>query len=98
MGVTEQQKKAEHDRDEVESKVVELQEEIQRRQHDALREVRKKDKLERELKASKLDLDKQNAEIKLKQSQLQKLQEDVAKLEQDLKEARVSADGLLNFC
>ncbi|XP_062501507.1 cilia- and flagella-associated protein 58-like [Corticium candelabrum] len=89
MGVTEQQKKAEHDRDEVESKVVELQEEIQRRQHDALREVRKKDKLERELKASKLDLDKQNAEIKLKQSQLQKLQEDVAKLEQDLKEARM---------
>lgn len=51
--------------------------------------MRKKEKLERELKQNKAEVESKNAELKAKQSQLQKAQEETSRLEQQLKEQRV---------
>ena len=52
--------------------------------------MRKKEKLEKELKQIKGDVEAKHAELKAKQNQLQKAQEENARLEQQLKEQRVS--------
>jgi len=53
------------------------------------RETRRKVKLEKELQATKVDLEVKNSEVKQKQHQLQQAEEDHRKTEQQLKEARV---------
>ena len=60
------------------------------RSNEAQRESRKKDKLERELKQSKADLDAKNSEIKALNQTMEKLKGTNASLEQNLKEQRVS--------
>ena len=57
--------------------------------NESQREMRKKEKLERELKMNKAEVESKNAELKAKQSQLQKAQEETSRLEQQLKEQRV---------
>ena len=69
------------------------------RTHEAQREGRKRDKLDRELKTARLDLESKNVEIKNKQGTLQKLQEECSRLEASLKEQKVclKLKQLLNF-
>lgn len=57
--------------------------------NEAQREMRKKEKLEKELKHIKAEGEAKYAELKTKQNQLQKSQEENARLEQQLKEQRV---------
>ena len=59
------------------------------RSNEAQRESRKKDKLERELKQSKADLDAKNSEIKSLTTQIEKHKAENQRLEQSLKEQRV---------
>ena len=54
------------------------------------RETRRKVKLEKELQATKIDLEVKSSEVKQKQHQLQQAEEDHRRVEQQLKEARVS--------
>ena len=60
------------------------------RNNEAQRESRKRDKMDREMKQTKADLDAKNSEIKTMQTQIQRFKEDIGKLEQQLKEQRVS--------
>lgn len=60
------------------------------RSNEAQREARKKEKIEKELKQAKNDLETRTAELKTKAGNLQRAQEDITKLEQQLKEQRVS--------
>lgn len=66
-----------------------LKEDIQMRNNEAQREARKKEKIEKELKQAKNDLEARNAELKTKTGNLQRAQEENTKLEQQLKEQRV---------
>ena len=59
------------------------------RNNEAQRETRKRDKMDREMKQTKADLDSKNSEIKAMQTQIQRYKEDITKLEQQLKEQRV---------
>ena len=59
------------------------------RSNEAQRESRKKDKLERELKQSKADLDAKNSEIKSLTAQIEKHKAENQRLDQLLKEQRV---------
>ena len=61
------------------------------RNNEAQRETRKRDKMEREMKQTKADLDSKNSEIKTMQTQIQRYKEDIIKLEQQLKEQRVGS-------
>ena len=83
------QAKAESEKREADIKIQELKEDINVRTHEAQREGRKRDKLDRELKTARLDLESKNIEIKNKQSTLQKLQEECSRLEANLKEQKV---------
>ena len=83
------QAKAESEKREADVKIQELKEDINVRTHEAQREGRKRDKLDRELKTARLDLESKNIEIKNKQSTLQKLQEECSRLEANLKEQKV---------
>lgn len=67
-----------------------LKEDIQVRSNEAQREARKKEKIEKELKQAKSDLETRNAELKTKTGNVQRAQEDITKLEQQLKEQRVN--------
>ena len=70
---------------------LQLKEDIQVRSNEAQREARKKEKIEKELKQAKNDLETRTAELKTKSGNLQRAQEDITKLEQQLKEQRVSS-------
>ncbi|XP_076437561.1 cilia- and flagella-associated protein 58-like [Babylonia areolata] len=85
-----EQKKAD-----AEEKIQELTQDIQVRSNEAQRESRKKDKLERELKQSKADLDAKNSEIKSLTSQIDKHKADNQRLEQQLKEQKVLNERVL---
>ena len=66
------------------------------RSNEAQREARKKEKIEKELKQAKNDLETRTAELKTKASNLQRAQEDITKLEQQLKEQRVGCQFILS--
>ena len=68
---------------------MQLNQDIQVRSNEAQRESRKKDKLERELKQSKADLDAKNSEIKSLTGQIEKHKTENQRLEQQLKEQKV---------
>lgn len=70
--------------------LLQLKEDIQVRSNEAQRETRKKEKIEKELKQAKSDLETRTAELKTKAGNLQRAQEDITKLEQQLKEQRVN--------
>lgn len=69
---------------------LQLREDIQVRNNEAQREIRKKEKLERECKQTKAEVEAKNVELKAKNSQLQRSQEDAMRMEHQLKEQRVS--------
>ena len=59
------------------------------RSNEAQREGRKKDKLERELRQAKADLDTKITETKTLAGQIERYKQDISKTEQQLKEQRV---------
>ena len=61
------------------------------------RETRRKTKLEKELQAAKVDLEVRGSEVKQKQHQLQQVEEEHCRTEQQLKEARVSTFSISFF-
>lgn len=69
--------------------IIQLKEDIQVRSNESQREARKKEKIEKELKGAKNELENKTVELKTKHGQLQRSQEEIAKLEQQLKEQRV---------
>ena len=69
--------------------VLQLQQDIQVRSNEAQRESRKKDKLERELRQGKAELDNKASEIRTLQGQIDRYKQDISKTEQQLKEQRV---------
>lgn len=80
----------ETDQEEATMKIQELQQDIQVRSNEAQREGRKKDKLERELRQSKADLETKTAETKTLQGQMERYKQDITKTEQQLKEQRIA--------
>jgi len=70
--------------------VLQLTQDIQMRNNEAQRETRKRDKMDREMKQTKAELEAKASEIKTMQTQIQRYKEDIGKLEQQLKEQRVS--------
>ena len=75
---------------------MQLQQDIQMKQNEVQREMRKKDKMERELNNEKKEVDAKTSEIKSLQSQLQRCKDDNIRMEQQLKEQRVSNN--INIC
>ena len=69
---------------------IQLQQDIQVRSNEAQRESRKKDKLERELRQARTDVDQKTVDIKTLQTQIERYKQDMTKTEQQLKEQRVS--------
>ena len=67
-----------------------LQQDIQVRSNEAQREGRKKDKLERELRQARADLEQRTQDMKTLQGQIERYKQDMGKTEQQLKEQRVS--------
>ncbi|XP_046376534.1 cilia- and flagella-associated protein 58-like [Haliotis rufescens] len=86
---TNQQGTLEQERANAEEKIQEISQDIQVRNNEAQREARKKDKLERELKQTKADLDGKASEIKGMAGQIERFKQDISKLEMQLKEQRV---------
>lgn len=66
-----------------------MKEDIQVKNNEAQREMRKKEKMEREFKESKSEAETKSLELKSKQIQLQRAQEETLRIEQQLKEQRV---------
>lgn len=71
------------------SHIFQLSQDIQVRSNEAQRETRRKEKLDRELKHSKGELEQKTGEIKSMQSQAQRYRDDIARLETQLKEQKV---------
>ncbi len=70
--------------------LLQLQQDIQVRSNEAQREGRKKDKLERELRQARGDLEQRTQDMKTLQGQIERYKQDMGKTEQQLKEQRVS--------
>ena len=77
--------------------IFQLNQDIQVRSNEVQRESRKKDKLERELKQSRAELDTKSSEIKTMQTSIDRYKQDITKLETQLKEQRVSIYIILIF-
>lgn len=67
-----------------------MSQDIQVRSNEAQREQRRKEKLDRELKQSKNELEQKTNEVKSMGSQCQRYKDDIDKLENQLKEQKVS--------
>ncbi|XP_039565080.1 cilia- and flagella-associated protein 58 [Passer montanus] len=86
--ITEQQQEAEKAKNEAEQSVLQLQQDIQLRQSEELREARKKEKMETELKNLLAEMDKKQAEVQKLQQQIENGKEEQLKIENNLKEQK----------
>nr|XP_033799268.1 cilia- and flagella-associated protein 58 [Geotrypetes seraphini] len=84
-----QQQEAEKGQEDAENVIAQYQQEIQVRQNEASRELRRKEKMERELKQIQSDLETKHVEIKNLQQTQQKNKDEFQKLEQQLKEHKI---------
>jgi len=75
-----------------------MQQNIQMKTNEIQREGRKKDRLERELRQAKTDVDTKTAEIKTLQLNLDQSTANIAKLNGDIKDQKVSRSYLWTFC
>lgn len=66
-----------------------LQQDIQIRNNEAQRETRKRDKLERELRQCKGDLENKTGDLKALQSQIDRYKQDITKTEGQLRDQKV---------
>ncbi|NXB62822.1 CFA58 protein, partial [Struthidea cinerea] len=87
--VTEQQQEMEKAKNEAEESVLQLQQDIQLRQNEELREVRKKEKMETELKNLLAEVDNKEAEIQKLQQQIENNTEEQLKIENNLREQQI---------
>ncbi|XP_064630786.1 cilia- and flagella-associated protein 58-like [Lineus longissimus] len=85
-----QQANLEQAKEEANLKISELTQDIQVRSNEAQREGRKKEKIDRELKQAKADMDAKGSEIKSMAFSIERYKQDVSKLEQSLKEQRIN--------
>lgn len=67
-----------------------MNQDIQVRNNEAQREARKRDKLERDLTQTKSELDGKNSDIRNMQTQIDRYKQEKDKLDQQLREQRVS--------
>ena len=72
-----------------------LTQDIQVRSNEAQRETRRKEKLDRELKQSKLELEQKAGDIKTMQMQAQRYKDDIGRLETQLKEQKVKEESTI---
>ncbi|XP_059706765.1 cilia- and flagella-associated protein 58 [Haemorhous mexicanus] len=86
--ITEQQQETEKAKNEAEQSVLQLQQDIQLRQSEELRELRKKEKVEAELKDLLAEMDKKQAEVQKLQQQIENDKEEQLKIENNLKEQK----------
>ncbi|NWI96542.1 CFA58 protein, partial [Pitta sordida] len=86
--VTEQQHETEKARNEAEQSVLQLQQDIQLRQNEQLREARRKEKMENELTDLLAEIDKKQSEIQNLQQQIERNKEEQLKMEHNLKEQK----------
>ena len=70
--------------------MLQLKQDILVKDNEAQREARRKDKLERDLRQAKSDLDAKSGEARQLQAQIEKYKADIQRTEQSLKEAKVS--------
>ncbi|NXB34441.1 CFA58 protein, partial [Eulacestoma nigropectus] len=87
--ITEQQQETEKAKNEAEESVLQLQQDIQLRQNEELREVRKKEKMETELKNLLAEMDNKQAEIQKLQQQIENNTEEQLKIENNLREQQI---------
>ncbi|CAH3156401.1 unnamed protein product, partial [Pocillopora meandrina] len=74
-----------------------FKEEIQVQSDQAQREARKGEELKKELSQAKSDLENRTAELKTKAGNLQRAQEDITKLDQELKEQRIVNENAMEY-
>ena len=74
-----------------------MQQDLQMKTNEIQREGRKKDRLERDLRQAKVDLEAKVNEMKNLQQSLDNSKANVDKLNGDLKEQKVAADSFLTF-
>ncbi|NWT68504.1 CFA58 protein, partial [Prunella himalayana] len=86
--ITEQQQETEKAKNEAEQSVLQLQQDIQLRQSEELREARKKEKMETELKNLLAEMDNKQAEVQKLQQQIQNNKEEQLKIENNLREQK----------
>ncbi|NXC95510.1 CFA58 protein, partial [Certhia familiaris] len=86
--VTEQQQEIEKAKNEAEQFVLQLQQDIQLRQNEELREARKKEKMETELKNLLAEMDNKQAEVQKLQQQIENDKEEQVKIENNLREQK----------
>ncbi|KAG2462151.1 CFA58 protein, partial [Polypterus senegalus] len=84
-----QQQQIEAQKDEANETIAQLQQDIQMRQNECARETRRKEKLEKEMKQLQVELDAKHAEIKGLNQHNQRSKDDLAKLEQQLREQKI---------
>ncbi|NXA85511.1 CFA58 protein, partial [Melanocharis versteri] len=86
--ITEQQQETEKAKNEAEQSVLQLQQDIQLRQNEELREARKKEKMETELKNLLAEMDNKEAEVQKLQQQIENSKEEQLKIENSLREQK----------
>ncbi|RLW02316.1 hypothetical protein DV515_00007346, partial [Chloebia gouldiae] len=86
--ITEQQQETEKAKNEAEQSVLQLQQDIQLRQSEELREARKKEKMETELKNLLAEMDNKQAEVQKLQQQIENDKEEQLKIENNLREQK----------
>ncbi|XP_027753802.1 cilia- and flagella-associated protein 58 [Empidonax traillii] len=86
--ITAQQEETEKAKNEAEQSVLQLQQDIQLRQNEELREARKKEKMEIELTNLLAEMDKKQAEIQNLQQQIERSKEEQLQMEQQLREQK----------
>ncbi|XP_014739241.1 PREDICTED: cilia- and flagella-associated protein 58 [Sturnus vulgaris] len=87
--ITEQQQETEKAKNEAEQSVLELQQDIQLRQNEELREARKKEKMETELKNLLAEMDNKEAEVQKLQQQIENDKEEQLTIENNLREQKI---------
>ncbi|NWV47854.1 CFA58 protein, partial [Daphoenositta chrysoptera] len=87
--ITEQQQETEKAKNEAEESVLQLQQDIQLRQNEELREARKKEKMETELKNLLAEMDNKQAEIQKLQQQIENNREEQLKIGNSLREQQI---------
>ncbi|NXR59664.1 CFA58 protein, partial [Rhadina sibilatrix] len=87
--ITEQQQETEKAKNEAEQAVLQLQQDIQLRQNEELREARKNEKMETDLKNLLAEMDNKQAEIQKLQQQIESNKEEQLNIENNLREQKV---------
>lgn len=94
MDVSEKLRQSETDKLQLEGDIQALRDQITAKKAEAEREQRKKERMEKEMKDLKGTLDQRSVEMKQKQLSIQASEEQVAKLEQMLRDSKASTERI----